>query len=157
MARRRNNQDMELMRDTVNSYLLLNNNNPHAAWNEYIKDHLLSGKTISYYIKGLKDFITVSKDNKNNTYLQTVERIEKRKSIDQEKQELLDSLTEEFYINTIMPEYKKLDEKKDRNTRMAIVGLWWAINQKDIKCIDNLEFEFIKGFLRNNNLLPEIC
>jgi len=157
MVRRRNNQDMEQMRDTVNSYLLLNNNNPHTAWNEYIKDHLLSGKTLPYYIKGLKDFITVSKDNKNNTYLQAVERIETKRNIDQEKQELLDSLSEEFYINTIMPAYKKLDEKKDQKTRMAIVGLWWAINQKDIKYIDNLEFEFIKGFLRENNLLSEIC
>jgi len=155
MARRRDKHDMELMRDTANSYLLLNNNNPRTAWNEYIKDHLLSGKIMPYYIKGLKDFITVSKDRKNNTYLQTVERIETKRNIDQEKQELLDSLTEEFYINTIMPAYKKLDEKKDQKTRMAIVGLWWVINQKSIKYIDNLEFEFIKGFLRNNNLLPE--
>ena len=60
MVRRRDKHDMEQMRDTVNSYLLLNNNNPHAAYNEYIKNHLLSGKLLPHYVNGLKDFIAVS-------------------------------------------------------------------------------------------------
>ena len=85
MAKRRDKHDMEQMRDTVNSYLLLNDNNPHAAYNGLIKDHLLSGKNLPYYVNGLKDFIAVSKDSKNNTYLQTMERIETKKNIDQEK------------------------------------------------------------------------
>ena len=157
MVRRRNNQDMEQMRDTVNSYLLLNNNNPHTAWNEYIKDHLLAGKIMPYYIKGLKDFITVSKDNKNNTYLQAVERIETKRNIDQEKQEIIDNITEDYYKDVILPVYKKLDEKKYQNTRMAIVGLWYAINQKDIKYINNNELRYIQEFIRENNLLTEVC
>jgi len=154
---RRDKHDMELMRDTANSYLLLNNNNYHAAWNEYIKDHLLAGKIMPYYIKGLKDFITVSKDNKNNTYLQAVERIETKRNIDQEKQEIIDNITEDYYKDVILPVYKKLDEKKYQNTRMAIVGLWYAINQKDIKYINNNELRYIQEFIRENNLLTEVC
>jgi len=152
-ARRRDKHDMEQMRDTVNSYLLINNNNPHAAYNGYIKDHLLSGKVLPYYVNGIKDFIAVSKDNKNNTYLQTVKRIEKKRNIDQEKQELLDSLTEEFYKDKILPAYKKLDVKEYQNTRMAIVGLWYAIVEKSINYINNSELGYIQEFLRNNNLM----
>jgi len=150
---RRDKRDMEQMRDTVNSYLLLNNNNPHAAYNLLIKDYLLSGKCLPYYISGLKDFIAVSKDNKNNTYLQAVERIERKRNIDQEKQEIIDNITEEFYKDKILPAYKKLDVKEYQNTRMAIVGLWYAIVYKDIKCINNSELGYIQEFLRNNNLM----
>ena len=153
MAKRRDKHDMEQMRDTVNSYLLLNNNNPHAAYNLLIKDHLLSGKSLPYYVNGIKDFIAVSKDKNNNTYLQTIKRIEKKRNIDQEKQELLDSLTEEFYKEKILPAYKKLDEKKYQNTRMAIVGLWYAIVEKSINYINNSELGYIQEFLRNNNLM----
>ncbi|HBY20011.1 MAG TPA: hypothetical protein DEG71_03215 [Clostridiales bacterium] len=153
MAKRRDKYDMEQMRDTVNSYLLINNNNPHAAYNGYIKDHLLSGKLLPHYVNGLKDFIAVSKDNKHNTYLQTVKRIEAKRNIDQEKQELLDSLTEEFYKDKILPAYKKLDVKEYQNTRMAIVGLWYAIVEKNINYINNSELGYIQEFLRNNNLI----
>jgi len=93
------------------------------------------------------------KVNKNNTYLQTVKRIETKRNIDQEKQELLDSLTEEFYKDKILPAYKKLDVKEYQNTRMAIVGLWYAINQKDIQYINNNELGYIQEFLRENNLM----
>ena len=150
---RRDKRDMEQMRDTVNSYLLLNNNNPHAAYNLLIKDHLLSGKSLPYYINGIKDFITVSKDKNNNTYLQTVERIEKKRNIDQEKQEILNSITEEIYISKVLPEYKKLDIKLYQNTRMAIIGLWYAIVEKSINYINNSELDYIQEFLRNNNLM----
>ena len=118
-----------------------------------IKDHLLSGKSLPYYVNGIKDFIAVSKDKNNNTYLQTIKRIEKKRNIDQEKQELLDSLTEEFYKEKILPAYKKLDEKKYQNTRMAIVGLWYAIVEKSINYINNSELGYIQEFLRNNNLM----
>ena len=150
---RRDKHEMEQMRDTVNSYLLINSNNPHAAYNLLIKDHLLSGKSLPYYINGIKDFIAVSKDNKNNTYLRTVKRIEVKRNIDQEKQELLDSLTEEFYKDKILPAYKKLDVKEYQNTRMAIVGLWYAIVEKSINYINNSELGYIQEFLRNNNLM----
>jgi len=153
MARRRDKHDMELMRDTVNSYLLINGNNPHAAYNGYIKDHLLSGKVLPYYVNGIKDFIAVSKDNKNNTYLQTMEQIETKRNINQEKQELLDSLTEEDYKSKIMPIFKKLDVKEYQNTRMAIVGLWYAIVEKSIQYINNSELGYIQEFLRDNNLM----
>jgi len=157
MAKRRYKQDMNNMRNVVDSYLLFNNNNPHAAYNQYIKDHLLSGKTLPYFINGIKDFVNVSRDKSNNTYLQTMKRIETKKNINQEKQELLNSLSEEYYIEKIMPAYKKLDVKKYQNTRMAIVGLWYAISQKSISYINNQEFMYVKEFLKENDLMLGLC
>jgi hypothetical protein len=49
------------MNSMVYEYLNKTNNNPHKAYDEYIKYHLLSGKQLPEDIKGIKDFITASK------------------------------------------------------------------------------------------------
>jgi len=53
---------MNLMRDDAKYYLLLNNNNPHLAFESMVKENLETGSKTPYYIKGVKDFIEVSKD-----------------------------------------------------------------------------------------------
>lgn len=45
----------------VYEFLSKTNNNPHKAWDEYIKYYLLSGKQLSEDIKGIQDFIKASK------------------------------------------------------------------------------------------------
>ena len=49
------------MNSLVYEYLNKTGNNPHKAYDEYIKYHLLSGERLPEDIKGLKDFITASK------------------------------------------------------------------------------------------------
>jgi len=60
MAKRRTKSDMQKAANTSRLFLL-SDNNPHTAYEQYIKDHLLSGNPFPYYIAGIKDFITASK------------------------------------------------------------------------------------------------
>lgn len=59
---RRTKSEINLMRDDARYYLLLNNNNPHLAFENMVKENLELGSKIPYYIKGVKDFVEVSKD-----------------------------------------------------------------------------------------------
>ena len=59
---RRTKREMELMKDDATCYLLQTNLNAHQAHELMIKEHLESGKSIPYYIKGVKDFIKVSQE-----------------------------------------------------------------------------------------------
>jgi len=148
MARRRNKQDMELMQMEVNYWLLLNKNNPHKAYDEFIKDHLRRGKSFPYYVTGLKDFVQVSNDKKNNDYLQYEDRKETKKTAEEQKEELLNTITEDYYKQFILPVYKNLDDS-NKNTKMAIISLWYAVTTKDINMISNSELGYIKDFLSN--------
>ncbi len=49
------------MNQLVYEFLQQNDNDPHEAWDEYIKYHLLSGKPFPDDVKGLQDFIKASK------------------------------------------------------------------------------------------------
>jgi hypothetical protein len=49
------------MNNIVYEYLNKTGNNPHKAYDEYIKYHLLSGKPMPEDITGIKDFIKASK------------------------------------------------------------------------------------------------
>lgn len=59
---RRTKQEMEQMRLDVRYYLYQTNNNPHAAFDLMIKEHLHSGQSMPFYIKSIKDFIKVSQE-----------------------------------------------------------------------------------------------
>lgn len=59
MAKRTREQLAEV-RSTARHYLYMTNNNPQLAWNEYIKAHLLSGKSFSPIGHTLKDFVQES-------------------------------------------------------------------------------------------------
>jgi len=59
---RRTKKDMQAMRNFVKLDLLANGNEPHKAHEAMIKEHLMEGKSIPHYIKGVKDYIQVSKE-----------------------------------------------------------------------------------------------
>ncbi|MDQ0255551.1 hypothetical protein J2S74_002933 [Evansella vedderi] len=61
---RRTKNDIEKMREICTEYLNKNNNEPHAAYEDMIKEHLISVKSIPSCIRGVKDFIKVSKELK---------------------------------------------------------------------------------------------
>ena len=70
-------------------------------------------------------------------------------------EQMRDTVNYYLLINSNNPHsaYKKLDVKQYQNTRMAIVGLWYAIVEKSIQYINNSELGYIQEFLRNNNIL----
>lgn len=82
---RRNKKETEEMRGLVNYYLMQNNNNPHNAYDEYIKDYLLNNMPLPYFINGLKDFIKLSQDEKHNQLLMV--KIEKQLQEEKENQD----------------------------------------------------------------------
>ena len=57
MRMRRTKKELEQMESDVRYYLSYNNYNAHKAYDNYIKDYLLSGKNLPYYINGIKDFL----------------------------------------------------------------------------------------------------
>ncbi|MGE7840740.1 hypothetical protein ACQKNX_08105 [Lysinibacillus sp. NPDC093712] len=59
---RRTKEEMFRMKNDITYYLLQTKLNPHNAHELMIKEHLESGRMIPYYIKGVKDFISVSQD-----------------------------------------------------------------------------------------------
>ena len=54
---RRTKNEMQLMESDVRYYLMYNNLDAHKAHDNYIKDHLMSGQSMAYYINGIKDFL----------------------------------------------------------------------------------------------------
>ena len=57
---RRTKEELHSMQLVVSYYLNRNGNDPHESYNQLIKDYLMSGRAIPNYIKGIKDFISLS-------------------------------------------------------------------------------------------------
>ena len=64
------------MNNIVYEFLAKADNNPHKAYDEYIKYHLLAGKQLPEDVKGLKDFMKASKPQeqklKRKTYAKSI-------------------------------------------------------------------------------------
>jgi esterase/lipase len=58
---KRTSEQLQQAQDITSQYLQESKNDPHKAYDLYIKDHLLSGKSFPSCIEGIKDFITASK------------------------------------------------------------------------------------------------
>ena len=57
---KRSKQDMLFMENECTLYLLRTNLDYNKAYDLFIKEYLTEGKTIPYYIKGIKDFKKIS-------------------------------------------------------------------------------------------------
>jgi hypothetical protein len=146
--KRRSKEDMSKMINDVNYYLIFANNDPHVAYNNYIKDYLLRGKQLPYYIKGLKDFITISKDYERNTLLSF--RKNKIVIVDNEQiKNNLINLSKEYWIKIIKPIFKTLDSQ---NYKSTLINLWYAILTQDIKMLDNMDISNLRDINKNYNL-----
>jgi len=79
------------MNQIVYEYLNKTNNNPHKAYDEYIKYHLLSGRQFPEDVKGIKDFIKASKPEekkKKTTYRKPSQITEYKMTIEEVVEEL---------------------------------------------------------------------
>lgn len=57
---RRTKHELESMTIMVQMYLLVSGNDQHKAYDDCVRAHLLAGKPIPSFIRGLKDFVNVS-------------------------------------------------------------------------------------------------
>lgn len=71
---RRTKEGKTQMEFLVKSYLLRANNDPHEAYNEFIKCHLMSSRRLPDYIKGLKDFVDVAKAVEYQAFVERAHR-----------------------------------------------------------------------------------
>lgn len=126
---RRTNIQLSQAETFCTSYLIANRNDPHAAYNDSIKEHLLSGKSLPYYVIGIKDFIKTA-DSLNSTLFKPKNE---DLSLSDEKKDIVEKLsgiTEEEYIK-IWEESKQLNLSNDEKTILA--GLWGRIKDNDFK------------------------
>lgn len=65
---RRTKEELEEMQRIVQTYLLVNGNNPHKAFDALVKEHLLGAKKIPDYIKGMSDFVKESEKIKETGF-----------------------------------------------------------------------------------------
>ncbi len=91
MTKRRTKIEMILMRREVENWLLKNNNDPHKAWDAYIKYHLENNMLLDYYIKGIKDFHMVSVELANKMEKERIEK-EYKETIKRNKESFIDKL-----------------------------------------------------------------
>ncbi|MED1125550.1 hypothetical protein [Bacillus atrophaeus] len=128
---RRTKKEMEYMKDDVRYYLLINNNNPHKAYDNMVKDHLKSGEIIPYYIKGIKDFnsvfaeLAIELNRKDQMKKRDKERFEKTESV------------KNFILNLTLDEikniYKSYKDKVSKNDKLNIHGVYMMIFNADVQ------------------------
>lgn len=121
---RRRKIDLEMMKDDITLYLLKNDNNPHEAWNNFIKDNLMNHSAMPYYIKGIKDFIKVSKDIESKSIIEEKERTDKQqyKIL---KDGVINSIqsVDKDYAKILWNDYRKVVNENEKITLFEIVSM----------------------------------
>jgi hypothetical protein len=127
------------MNSLVYEYLNKTGNNPHKAYDEYIKYHLLSGKSLPEDIKGIKDFITASKPEQTKqrkTYIKkSAEPTEPKMSIT----EVIDYLKQ---IIKLEEEQLEMD-KKSKLFKDSAKTTWSSLQENKILLCKILGKEYI--------------
>jgi len=139
MAKRRTKQDMQKAANTCRLFLL-SDNNPHTAYEQYIKDHMLSGQPMPYYIQGIKDFITASKLLESDILAikKEKERSENQLAEKQSDMELIKSLD----VKLVMQAYKT----SSGNAKLELCNLANMVHAKDFTGITQSEIYTAKEF-----------
>ncbi|ALS22267.1 hypothetical protein [Paenibacillus naphthalenovorans] len=133
---RRTKRDIENMRHECTMYLLQYKLDPHKAFEAMVKDCLISGQSIPYYIKGIKDFIRVSEELKVK-----LSRTEKEEEKEQKENPIdkLKKITPEQYKAEIMPIFK---QQTDKEIKISLVNLWQCIDGNCFKSITNQDIRY---------------
>lgn len=145
MAKRRTKMEMLWMKKEVKQWLIRNGNDPHKAWDDYVKYHLTNNLSMDYYIKGLKDFINVSADLADQM---TKEKIKKeyKEKMEQKKERLINELKEmpkDAAVKLWKTNKNKLSNK-DKITLVDIVNMVIAqdynIDQRHLNLLQKIDF-----------------
>jgi hypothetical protein len=141
MRTKRNKLAMQWMREDVTEYLQRTNNDPHKAWDLFIKEHLEANKPLPNWIKGKKDFVKVANE------LQTeIERQQREKEFKQQQKTQKESILQELKqlnIEQIKALWKNHKEQCTTNEKIILsdivnfvyLGEWNSIDDKHINLI----------------------
>lgn len=143
MAKRRTKQDMLQAAELCQSYLLETNNNPHKAYDQYIKDNLLRGQLFPHYISGIKDFIKASKQLEIDLKQIRLEREreEKSKNTMEENLERIKTLDRQ----KVMEEFKTAEG----NRKLNLCTLATMLHYQDFRGITQSEIYTAMELLEN--------
>lgn len=138
MRNRRTKSDIQRMESDVRYYLMYNSLDGHKAYDNYIKDHLLSGQPLPYYIKGIKDFLKYESIMKVEQEQREQQKIREREEKEQRKStiEQIQAIPVENFITA----YKQAKETGTENHKMALCDM--AMLQK----AGELKEKFITGY-----------
>lgn len=140
---RRNKLQMKWMREDVTEYLLKTNNDPHAAWDLFIKRHLQAGISIPEWIKGKQDFVKVSKELEQIGFVKS--EMEQKEAQRKQTMDTLKSMTEK--------EIKALWRFRDQvtpNEKLTLVDLIHLAYAKDWQYIENQHLDLLIKY----NMIP---
>jgi hypothetical protein len=138
MKVRRTKKEMEQMESDVRYYLTYNNYDGHKAYDNYIKDYLLSGNSLPYYINGIKDFLKfeaiMKAEHKQREQQQTREQEEKK-----QKKNIIEQI-QSISVENFITAYRQAKEAGIEKHKMALCDM--ATLQK----AGDLKEKFITGY-----------
>ena len=132
---RRTKVELEAVSRLIKLYLVDTDNDPHQAYNEYIKFYLLSNQQLPGYIKGLKDFIKVSKEyQKEYEYRQQLEQQKQdNKALELDYIEKIKGLTKEQDYIKVKDAYNKAHVNTGKH---ALCELMLLLHRKSLGNIE---------------------
>lgn len=131
---RRTKHDMELMKGDCIYYLLQTNNDAHKAYDLFIKEHLEAAQSIPYYIKGIKDFISVSQEL-------AIEwnRKEQMKKADKqryEQKEVIINYIDNLTFDEMKTIYKEYKDTVTHSDKLVLMDVYMLKGNNDFKTKD---------------------
>lgn len=145
-VKRRTKLDMKWMKEDVTEYLSRSNNNPHKAFDLFIKEHLERQSLLPHYIKGIKDFINVSATYQAELDKQQAEK-EHRQNIKANKEQIVQTLNT-MSANDFKPLYMEYKDKVSNSDKLNLVTIYTMIHQQDFRGFD----ETLLNTILNNNI-----
>jgi hypothetical protein len=133
---KRNAKEIEQAQEIVSEYLQETNNNPHEAYNKYIKYYLESGKSLPTFIEGIKDFIRWSKPEQNKSKIHRPTK--QKESIKMNAEDILEHIKQSItlYENCIKECKSKEDKRSYWTSLQAYKIMYCKIIGIEYICID---------------------
>jgi len=129
--KRRTKKEMLLVQDECRHFLMFNGFNAHKAYDAYIKNYLMSGISLPYYIEGIKDFIKFAKIMKVE---QEQKERNKQRELEQKEhdQNTIDKILNLNYDDVITA-YKQAKEINNDRHKMVLCDISTLLYHKELK------------------------
>ena len=137
---KRSKEQLEQAKEIIIGYLQESNNNPHEAYDNYIKYYLASGSTFPECIQGIKDFIKYSKPETEQ--VKTKKQYNRKQNTDTEYKMTMDDIVTELKRSISLYE----DMQKyytDKGEKESAKSAWASLQSYKIMLCKILGQEYI--------------